>query len=323
MMRAEGGSVAPDGNTVHVPVLVEPVARFVGDCVRAARRQAQPRAGAVWLVDGTLGNAGHATALLDAIGELHVLGVDQDEEILALARARLARFGPRARAERARHTELAALLARLELEPLAFLFDLGASSLQLDRAERGFSFQVDGPLDMRMDRRRERTAADVLNHASEGELARILREEGDEPQAERVARAIVAARRNTPHARTLPLADLVAHALGGRRGRLHPATRVFQALRRTVNEEAAELAAALACAEQCLPDGGLLLVISFHSLEDGVVKRFLAGGEAEQRWSVLTRKPIEPDHAEERANPRARSARLRAALRRRGPGGAS
>ncbi|TAJ23934.1 MAG: 16S rRNA (cytosine(1402)-N(4))-methyltransferase RsmH [Planctomycetota bacterium] len=321
-MRAEGGSATPGGNAVHTPVLVEPVTRLVGECVRASRQQAVPRAGAAWLVDGTLGHAGHATALLDAVAELHVLGVDQDDEILALARARLASYGTRARAERARHSEIAALLAQLELEPLAFLFDLGASSLQLDRAERGFSFQVDGPLDMRMDRRRTRTAAEVLNTASEHELARLLREEGEEPQAERIARAIVAARRNTPHARTLPLADLVEHVLGGRRGRLHPATRVFQALRRVVNEEADELGAALACAENCLPDGGLLLVISFHSLEDGVVKRFLAGGEAEQRWSVLTRKPIEPDRAEERANPRSRSARLRAALRRRGPGGA-
>ncbi|MBM3977678.1 MAG: 16S rRNA (cytosine(1402)-N(4))-methyltransferase RsmH [Planctomycetes bacterium] len=321
MTRAEGGSATPDAAAVHTPVLAQPVLRLVGEWLAAARRQASPRRGPVWLVDGTLGSAGHTSALLDALPELHVLGIDQDEEILAFARARLARHGERVRIERARHSELAMLLARIELEPCLFLYDLGASSLQFDRPVRGFSFQADGPLDMRMDARRERTAADVLNDSSEAELARIFRDEGEEPQAERVARAVVAARRNTPHARTLPLADLVEHALGGRRGRLHPATRVFQALRRIVNDEAGELSAALACAERCLPDGGLLLVISFHSLEDGAVKRFLSAGEAAQRWQVLTKKPLEPEHAEARANPRARSAKLRAALRRRVEGG--
>jgi 16S rRNA (cytosine1402-N4)-methyltransferase len=319
MIRTGEEALFEDADSVHTPVLLAPVLRLVGEVVKSTRLQAVPRTEPVWLVDGTLGNAGHTCALLDAYPDLCVLGIDQDVEILALARAKLASYGARARVEHARHSELAQLLERSGCVPLVFLYDLGASSLQFDRPERGFSFQADGPLDMRMDMRRERTAADVLNTSSEFELAEIFRNEGGEEQAERVARAIVEARRNTPLRRTLPVADLVERALGGRRGRLHPATRVFQALRRVVNRESDELVQALECAEARLPDGGLLLAISFHSGEDAVVKRFLAAGADAERWRLITKKPIEPERAEERSNPRARSARLRAALRRRAP----
>ena len=176
------------------------------------------------------------------------------------------------------------------------LLDLGASSLQLDTPERGFSFSADAPLDMRMDPDRPRTAADIVNRWDEDDLADLFFHEGGETRSRRVAAAIVEARRRAPLLRTLALADLIERTLG--RAKLHPATRVFQALRRAVNEEGEELGAGLAVARDWLVDGGRLAVISFHSGEDAVVKRFLSEGAAEGEWRLAGRKPLRPGQAE-------------------------
>jgi len=300
---------------IHTPVMVSAVLEWIASDV--LRRFGS------WVVDGTLGAAGHARCLLEAFPASRLLGTDQDPEILERARAALEPWGDRVRVRRSRLSGLSALLAREGIErPAGVLFDLGASSLQLDRPERGFSFQTDGPLDMRMDPGRDRTAADVVNTWDEADLADLLYYEGGEGRSRRIAEAIVEARRRTPFQRTGALADVVAGAVGGRRprgGRLHPATRSFQALRRAVNEEGDELLAGLAAAEEWLEDGGRLVVISFHSGEDGAVKRFFAEGARAGRWRTLTKRPVRPEPGEVRANRRARSARVRAAERIRTP----
>lgn len=212
-------------------------------------------------------------------------------------------------------TELARRMRKLRLEaPIGFLMDVGVSSLQLDQADRGFSFMSDGPLDMRMDPERDRTAADIINRWDEGDLADLFYFEGGESRSRRIAAAIVEARRRIPFKRTGVLADVIARAVGGR-GKTHPATKTFQALRRAVNEEGDELQAGLEAAETVLADGGVLVVISFHSGEDGVVKRFLADRAKAGAWEVLTRRPLKPTPQEARTNPRSRSACLRAARR--------
>jgi 16S rRNA (cytosine1402-N4)-methyltransferase len=207
------------------------------------------------------------------------------------------------------------------------VLDLGVSSLQLEAAERGFSFRHDGPLDMRMGTEGP-TAADVVAQASERDLAAIIGTLGEERRARAVAHAIVAARRQAPVATTAALADIVARVVPARQGRIHPATRTFQALRIFVNDELEELAAALIAAERLLAAGGRLVVVSFHSLEDRIVKTFFAersrtGGGSRHRPTVapaptfrpLTKRPMVPDTGEVMENPRARSAKLRAAER--------
>ncbi|MEM8710662.1 MAG: 16S rRNA (cytosine(1402)-N(4))-methyltransferase RsmH [Planctomycetota bacterium] len=307
---------------VHVPVLPEEVARLLG-----GGRSEESLSGL--LVDCTLGAGGHSKFLLGRFPRLRLLGIDQDPEILAVARERLEPFHDRVSIEHARMSELIDVLGGLDEAPIAVLMDVGASSLQLDRPERGFSFAWDGPLDMRMDPRRERTAADIVNTWDESDLSDLFFHEGGERGARKVARAIVQARRRTPFKRTRSLSETIAISLGrpvrsprgdqpqggGKRGAIHPATRVFQALRRAVNEEAEELEAGLLAAEAHLAQDGRLLAISFHSGEDGVVKRFLAEGAREGRWHLETRRPVEAAHAEVRANPRSRSAKLRAARR--------
>ncbi len=302
---------------VHVPVLAEEVARLLG-----GRRSADSASGL--LVDVTLGAGGHSALLLERFPRLRLLGTDQDPEILSVARERLEPFKDRVRIEHARMSELTQVLADLDEQPVALLMDLGASSLQLDRPERGFSFAWDGPLDMRMDPRRSRTAADIVNNWDEGDLADLFFHEGGERGARKVARALVEARRRAPFRRTRGLSEAVAIALGKpirsggdapRRGSIHPATRVFQALRRAVNEEADELEAGLAAAREHLAPGGQLLAISFHSGEDGVVKRFLAEGTRAGEWVLETRRPVEAGPEEVRRNPRSRSAKLRVASR--------
>ena len=192
--------------------------------------------------------------------------------------------------------------------------DVGASSLQLDRPSRGFSFAKDGPLDMRMDPMRTVTAADIINGWGEQELADLFYVEGDEHRSRPIAAAIVRARTRVPFKRTGALAELIRDTVGGG-GRLHPATKVFQALRREVNEERGELEAGLLAAEEHLEHGGVLCVISFHSGEDQVVKRYLAEGVEAGKWQLCTKKPLAPGRDEVRRNARARSARLRAAYR--------
>ncbi|MBL8861478.1 MAG: 16S rRNA (cytosine(1402)-N(4))-methyltransferase RsmH [Planctomycetes bacterium] len=300
---------APGGESPrHVSVLAGPVVELL--------RGLTPGLLSGWIVDATVGLGGHAERVLDALPQARVLGCDRDPRALELARERLARFGPRARLVAARHSELARVVpASIELAPAAFLFDLGVSSMQLDEPERGFSFQADGPLDMRMDPGLDRTAADIVNSWDERDLADLFYFEGGETRSRAAARAIVAARRRAPFLRTGALADCVAAALGGRSSKIHPATLVFQALRRAVNQEGEELASALAAAERLLAPGGRLLVISFHSGEDAVVKRHLAALARTGRFTLLTKSPVEADLAERRANPRARSAKLRAVER--------
>jgi len=255
------------------------------------------------VIDMTVGAGGHAEALLD--GDVsHVLGVDRDPEALELARAHLARFGERFTAVRTRFSQLPAG-NRVD----GVLFDLGVSSMQLDRPERGFSYRHPGPLDMRMDREGE-SALDLVNGLSEDELARIVFELGEERRSRRVAAAIVRARSRAQIGTTDELARVVAGALGARRGGPHPARRTFQALRIAVNRELEELTASLPRAVGFLAPGGRVVVISYHSLEDRVVKRFFAD---RTDLRILTKKPWRASSAEQRRNPRSRAAKLRAA----------
>jgi 16S rRNA (cytosine1402-N4)-methyltransferase len=293
---------APD---VHAPVLVEPV-------IDAFTRALGPKPEGFY-VDGTIGAGGHAARLLEHFPKLTVVGCDWDPDSLLEAERTLAPFAGRFELVRARLSELAETCAERGA-PLAVLADLGVCSLHLDRAERGFSFMSDGPLDMRMDPSAELTAADVVNRTSENDLADLLFHEGGERKSRRVAAAIVAARQRLPFKRTAALAGVISEALGGQRGKTHPATRSFQALRRAVNGEGRELDALLDDAHALLaPGGGALVVITFHSGEDGVVKRAFGRGRRAERWELLTDGAVEPSRYEVRTNPRARSARLRAA----------
>jgi len=257
------------------------------------------------VVDATVGAGGHAEALLEA-GVRHVIGIDRDPEAAVLAARRLARFGPRFHVVRARFSELP-VGNRVD----GVLYDLGVSSMQLERAARGFGYRLPGPLDMRMDGSGP-TAADLVNELPEEELAGIISRYGEEPRAGRIARAIVRARARAPIMTTDQLARVVAGAVGRRRGGPHPARRTFQALRIAVNRELEELAASLPRAVDLLAPGGRVVVISYHSLEDRIVKRAFRD---DPRLEVLTRKPVRPRLEEVRANPRARSAKLRAAER--------
>ncbi len=315
--RAGSGGEEP---AVHVPVLAREVVEVF--CGPHPQGPGEPGELEGWIVDGTLGGAGHAALLLAACPRLRLIGIDQDPAVLEHARERLAPFGARARVRRARLSALDRVLHEEGVARVAgMLLDLGASSLQLASPDRGFSFAVDAPLDMRMDPDRPRTAADVVSRWDEADLADLFFYEGGEGRARQEARAIVAARRRAPLLRTGALADLVERAVrgadahGSARPHLHPATRVFQALRRAVNEEGDELRAALACAEAWMADGGHLAVISFHSGEDGAVKRFLQEGKREGRWELVTRKPLRASSQELLENRRARSAALRVARR--------
>lgn len=264
-------------------------------------------------VDGTLGLGGHAEAILErSAPDGTLLGVDKDAEALALARERLARFGDRVRIAHADFRAVPALLG--ETRPDGILLDLGASSLQFDTPERGFSFRLDGPLDMRMDRGGGASAADLVNRLSEARLADLLHEYGEEPRARGVARAIVAARRSARLRTTGELSAVVRRAAGRGRPGLDPATRVFQALRIAVNRELDRLGDVLTGLARCLAPGGRIVVIAFHSLEDREVKQAFRALHG-HGFLALTRKPVTPGDAERNANPRARSAKLRALVR--------
>jgi len=288
--------------------------------------------GAGRYVDGTAGGGGHAAAILqrlEAGGGL--LALDRDAAAVARVRARLAGGGAAAQAVQGNFADMEIIVRRCGWERVdGVLLDLGMSSDQVDAPERGFSFTHDGPLDMRMDVTRGRTAADVVNTLDEAGLAGLFARLGGERQARRIARALVAERARAPLATTGRLAEVVARAVGGRRGRLHPATKVFQALRLAVNAELENLEQGLEAALRLLAPGGRLVVIAFHSLEDRVVKQTV--GRHVPRWESLpaggrrrlgrpppvrwiTRHPLRPSAAECAANPRARSARLRVAER--------
>jgi 16S rRNA (cytosine1402-N4)-methyltransferase len=282
-------------------------------------------------VDATLGAGGHSEALLEASPDVRVFGLDRDRDALRFAQERLARFGGRFRAF---HTDFRRIRAVVEGEGekdlSGVLADLGVSSLQFDRPERGFSFRHDAPLDMRMDAEGdEETAAELLTRLDEEEIARVIYEYGEERRSRRIARWIVERReRGEPVETTKQLADLVARAVGHKRGdKIHPATRTFQALRIAVNGELEGLGEFVETAVDLLKPSGRLAVISFHSLEDRVMKRTLQrlSGKCEcdprlpvcacgarREVEVLTRRPVTPTGEEAEENPRARSAKLRA-----------
>lgn len=272
----------------------------------------QPRADG-WYVDGTLGLGGHTEALLEA-GAGHVIGIDRDTEALHVARTRLARFGGRVRFVHADYRTLPDVLAGEGRERVdGVLVDLGVSSLQLDAAERGFSFRNDGPLDMRMDQSRGASLAERLADVDETTLADVIYRFGEERKSRRVARAIVEAMARGPLTGTAELASVVRRAIGGGWQRVDPATRTFQALRIWVNGELDGLESFLETAVASVAVGGRVAVIAFHSLEDRVVKqtwRRLAQQESAP-VTVVTRRPVVPGEDEAAANPRARSARLR------------
>jgi 16S rRNA (cytosine1402-N4)-methyltransferase len=288
----------------HRPVLAAEVAELLS--------------GKAVVIDATVGAGGHAEVLLEA-GVGMVLGLDRDASALAEASERLSRFGGRFRAVLSRFSRLGDAAREAGVEAAGgVLFDLGVSSMQLDRAERGFGYRTPGPLDMRMggspggEDVEGPTAADVVNRYPEEELARVIFEFGEERFSRRIARAIVRARERAPLQSTQELAAVVASAVPRRRGGGHPARRTFQAIRIEVNQELEELAASLPQAAGVLDAEGRLAVISYHSLEDRLVKWFIAG---EPALAPLTRKPVRASEAEQASNRRARSARLRAAER--------
>lgn len=299
-------------DAIHRPVMRAEAVRFLA-----------PDRGGIY-VDGTVGLGGHAAAILAAGPEVRLIGIDRDPQALRYAAARLAQFGDRVRLIHGNYRDLTEILSGLGIEAIdGFLLDLGLSSLQLDAPERGFSFRADGPLDMRMDPTQKTSAADLVNGASVEELARILRDYGEERFAGRIARAIVAAR---PIETTGALAEVVRRAIPRRfhERRIDPATRTFQALRIAVNDELRNLQDGLAAGFAALRPGGVIVVISFHSLEDRIVKRFFRklatpryeslapGPPLPPQAEVLTKKPLRPSEEEIRENPRARSAKLRA-----------
>ena len=304
----------------HLPVLTERVVELLAP------------AGPGLLVDATVGLGGHAEALLRAQRDFQLVGLERDPEALSRAGVRLQHFGDRVQLVAETFDHLPLVLRRLGLgAPAAILADLGCSSLQLDTAERGFSFSDDGPLDMRMGGDGP-TAADMLEDSEWEELVRILRDFGEERRARAIARAIVRRREQAPLRTTGELSRLVSDVIGGRGRRIHPATRTFQALRIAVNDELGQLERFLEPAIRSLRSGGRIAVISFHSLEDRIVKhtmRRLTGRctcppdlpvcrcNPKRVVDVLTRSPIRPNDEEVAANPRARSSRLRAAEKRR------
>jgi 16S rRNA (cytosine1402-N4)-methyltransferase len=304
----------------HHPVMVDRVVELL-----------RPHPGGVYL-DATLGLGGHAERLLAASApDGRVVGLDRDPAALALARERLTWAGERLTTVAASFADLAEVARRLGLTAVdGVLYDLGVSSLQLDEPARGFSYRADAPLDMRMDPTGGITAAEVLNTYPRGELARVLREYGEDRHAGRIARFIDEARRRRPIQTTGELVELVKAAVpaAARRTGPHPARRAFQALRIEVNRELEALEASLPQAVDLLAPGGRLVVLAYHSLEDRIVKRALAtaAGLVDQappgfpvavrpaaRVAVLTRRPETPGAAEVTANPRAESAKLRAA----------
>jgi 16S rRNA (cytosine1402-N4)-methyltransferase len=289
----------------HVPVLLSPVVEWLA-----------PRPG-YRMIDGTLGGGGHAAAVLGmSEPDGHLLGIDTDSAALAATGRRLAAYGTRATLVQGNFRELGVIARQHGFAAVdGILLDLGVSSHQIDSPERGFSFQSDGPLDMRLNQAEGPTAADLLNQLSESKLADVIYQYGEEHGARRVARFIVEERRRRPFRTTGELSEVVARALGRKHGRIHPATRTFQAIRIAVNAELESLELVLPQAVELLATGGRLAVISFHSLEDRIVKLFFRAEAARERLAILTKKPIEADQAEARENPRSRSAKLRVAQR--------
>jgi 16S rRNA (cytosine1402-N4)-methyltransferase len=275
-------------------------------------RALAPKEGGLY-VDATLGAGGHAEAILEVAGT-SMIGLDRDAGALALASSRLERFGARARLLHGRFGEIAAHLASIGVTTVDGLYaDVGLSSMQLDDPARGMSFRAEGPLDMRMDRSRGETALELIERLDDDELADVIYRYGEERRSRRVARCIKQARAAGDLETTLDLRRAVVRAVGpARHGGVDPATRTFQALRIAVNGELDEIAELLAAAPGLVAPGGVLAVISFHSLEDRLVKRALRERAV---WRPLSKKPLVPTDDEMADNPRSRSAKLRAAHR--------
>ncbi|MDQ0510222.1 16S rRNA (cytosine(1402)-N(4))-methyltransferase RsmH [Ancylobacter amanitiformis] len=322
MMAGRGGSETDvaGGPARHLPVLLDEVIDHLA-----------PRDGGVY-VDGTFGAGGYTRAIL-AAADARVIAIDRDPNAIADGQALVAESGGRLTLVHERFSALDAVVAAQGLERVdGVVLDIGVSSMQIDEGERGFSFRRDGPLDMRMSSEGP-SAADLVAKLSETDLANLLYRFGEERRSRAVARAIVEARASVPIERTLQLADIVAKVIWAKPHEPHPSTRTFQALRIAVNDELGELARALEAAERVLKPGGRLVVVTFHSLEDRIVKNFLAnrakaaGGSrhlpsvdvAPTSFRLVARGAVEAGEAELAANPRARSAKLRAAERTEAP----
>ena len=294
-------SVGPGG---HQPVMTQEVLRYLN-----------PQPGST-VVDGTVGAGGHSATILPRLVPFgRLVAIDRDEEALAIAQACLAEFIPHVSFVHEDYRHLGTILQRLQLSQVdGVVLDLGMSSLQVDQAHRGFSFSKAAPLDMRMDCGQELTAERLVNRLTMEELTTLLGTLGEERFARRIARSIVEARRRRPITMTTDLAEIVTRAVPGnaRYGRLHPATRTFQALRMTVNDELGALETLLASLGHVLRAGGRAVILTFHSLEDRLVKRAFVQGMHEGLWTLLTKKPVRPSPEEVAHNPRARSAKLRA-----------
>lgn len=304
----------------HTPVMLEKVLQSL-----------RCKPGGIY-VDGTLGGGGHARAILENTAPDGLLiGIDRDDDALLESEKRLQPFGQRKILIKGNFADIGEILTNLNIRTVdGILLDLGVSSHQLDTADRGFSFSLDAPLDMRMDQSSRYRAYDLVNLSPEKELRKVIRDYGEEPMAGRIARAILAKRASAPIRTTIELADVVCRAVRrqGVRKKVHPATRTFQAIRIAVNQELSNLSTAMDAGIDQLGQGGRFSIISFHSLEDRIVKETFRSWEGrcqcppglpvcqcqrEAKLRVLTRKPLRPEASESETNPRARSARLRTA----------
>jgi 16S rRNA (cytosine1402-N4)-methyltransferase len=321
MVTGGDAEALPGGPARHVPVLGRAGIELLG-----------PRTGGIY-IDGTFGAGGYSRMILEAAGDMQVIAIDRDQSAVAASADLVMAANGRLTVVEDRFSALDRVAEKFGHEQVdGVVLDIGVSSMQLDQAGRGFSFRLEGPLDMRMGTEGP-SAADVVARASERDLADIIFQLGEERHSRAVARAIVAARQVSPITTTTALAQIVERVVHARPGQIHPATRTFQALRLFINEELNELAGALAAAERILKPGGRLAVVSFHSLEDRIVKTFLAersrtAGVSRHlpdveapapTFALLTKRPVVPDEAETAANPRARSAKLRAAERSEAP----
>jgi len=283
---------------IHVPVMPEEVLEAL-----------KIRENGIY-VDATVGTGGHAAYILRRAGRCTLIGIDRDEKAIEAARERLKEFG-NVHLVRGNFSDMRDIVSNLGYAAVSgILLDIGVSALHLKSEGRGFSFLRDEPLDMRMDQGQGLTAREVVNTYSEKELADIIYRYGEERHSRKIARAIVNARRRRPVESCKELADIISRAVG-RRGRIHPATRTFQAIRIEVNRELEELTAAIEEGASLLEKGGRLCVLSYHSLEDRIVKNAFKKLAKEGRFMIVTRKPVVPGQAEQRANPSSRSAKMR------------
>lgn len=287
----------------HTPVMVEEVIRFLNLSPQGC------------FIDGTIGGGGHAKAILEASGPSgKLLGIDRDQDAVKAAQENLKAFGNRVKVVRGEFSNLGKLISETDFDCAnGMLLDLGVSSYHLDEARRGFGFGREGPLDMRMDSHCGMNAADIIRAIDEEELAKIIFEYGEDRHARRIARGIIRLRNKKPILTTRDLADAVTSSVPAtaKRGRIHPATRTFQAIRIFVNDELGELKRFLDFAPEILCPSGRLVIISYHSLEDRLVKNAFRQWNGRDEFCVVTKKIVTPSEDEKKKNPRSRSAKLR------------